>query len=139
MAAAANPFIHPLRVRWAETDPQGVVFNGHYLTYLDIAVTEYMRAADLAYPGRLEELGVDMLLVRSEVDYRSPARFDDELALRVSDAFVGNTSFTLLIDVLRGGELLAAGKLVYVTVGTAGGEPVPVPDVMRERLSTRNE
>ncbi len=139
MAITSSPFTHPLRVRWAETDPQGVVFNGHYLTYLDVAVTEFMRVAGLTYPERLEELGVDMLLVRSEVDYRGPARFDDELTLRVSDAFAGNTSFTLLIDILRGDELLAAGKLVYVTVGTADGEPVPVPGLMRDRLATRNE
>jgi acyl-CoA thioester hydrolase len=37
-------FFHPLRVRWAEVDPQSIVFNGHYLTYADVAITEYFRA-----------------------------------------------------------------------------------------------
>ena len=40
----AFSFFHPLRVRWAEVDPQSIVFNGHYLTYADVAITEYFRA-----------------------------------------------------------------------------------------------
>ena len=40
-----SAFVHPLRVRYAECDPQGVVFNGHYLAYFDIALTELWRAA----------------------------------------------------------------------------------------------
>ena len=39
-------FFHPLRVRWAEVDPQGIVFNGNYLTYADVAITEYFRALE---------------------------------------------------------------------------------------------
>lgn len=38
-------FHYPLRVRWAEVDRQGIVFNGHYLTYFDVGITEYWRAA----------------------------------------------------------------------------------------------
>ena len=43
----------PLRVRWAEVDLQGVVFNGHYLAYCDVCVTEYWRAIGMTYPGGL--------------------------------------------------------------------------------------
>lgn len=139
MAAGTTAFTFQLRVRWAETDPQGVVFNAHYLTYLDVVVTECMRAAGLAYPDRLKELGVDMFLAHSAVDYRNPARFDDELTLRVTSVTAGNTSLTWLIDVLRADEVVATGKLVYVTVDDTGRRPVPVPPVVREKLTTSDE
>ena len=45
-------FFHPLRVRWSEVDPQGIVFNPNYLAYADIALTEYMRADRLSLSGR---------------------------------------------------------------------------------------
>lgn len=48
--ASQFTFFHTLRVRWAEVDPQSIVFNGHYLTYADVAITEYFRA--LASPTR---------------------------------------------------------------------------------------
>src|SRR6185295_8930326 len=59
-----------LRVRWAEVDLQGIVFNGHYLTYFDIAVTEYWRAIGLPYPHAFEGTGVDLFAVKSTVEYR---------------------------------------------------------------------
>ena len=49
-----------LRVRWAETDMQGIVFNGHYLTYFDVAITEYWRAIGMPYPAAFAGTGVDL-------------------------------------------------------------------------------
>ena len=50
MARSDFRFSEPLRVRWAEVDAQGIVFNGHYLAYFDVGVTEYYRAIDKPYP-----------------------------------------------------------------------------------------
>ena len=50
MSRASFSFSHRLRVRWAEVDKQNIVFNGHYLTYFDVGVTEYWRAIGLPYP-----------------------------------------------------------------------------------------
>ena len=50
MAYTEFTFFHPLRVRWAEVDMQSVVFNGHYLTYFDVAITEYWRSLKLPSP-----------------------------------------------------------------------------------------
>ena len=66
-----------LRVRWAETDLQGIVFNGHYLTYFDVAITEYWRAIGLPYPAAFAGIGVDVFAVKSTVEYLAPARFDE--------------------------------------------------------------
>ena len=65
-----------LRVRWAETDLQGIVFNGHYLTYFDVAITEYWRAIGLPYPAAFAGIGVDVFAGKSTVEYLAPARYD---------------------------------------------------------------
>ena len=62
---AKEDFRHsmPLRVRWAEVDPQSIVFNAHYLTYCDICVTEYWRAVGIRYPEDvLHAHGVDIFV-----------------------------------------------------------------------------
>ena len=53
MAKQDFNFFHRLRVRWAEVDRQDIVFNGHYLTYFDLAMTEYLRAMGFPYPAGL--------------------------------------------------------------------------------------
>lgn len=70
-------FFHSLRVRWAEVDPQGIVFNGNYLTYLDVATTEYYRQLGMSYPADLLRGGGDLFAVKSTLEYRAPAHFDD--------------------------------------------------------------
>ena len=58
-------FFHALLVRWAEVDPQSIVFNGHYLTYADVSITEYFRALGVAYPGDLAQDGGDFFAIRT--------------------------------------------------------------------------
>src|SRR3954463_988436 len=73
---------HRLRVRWAEVDMQKIVFNGHYLTYIDTAIAEYWRAIGLPYPeGYVERYGQDVFLRKATVEYLGSARYDDVLAV----------------------------------------------------------
>src|SRR2546425_9552427 len=61
-----------LRVRWAEVDMQKIVFNGHYLTYIDTAIAEYWREIGLPYPhGYVERYASDVFLRKATVEYRS--------------------------------------------------------------------
>ena len=65
-------FKETVRVRFAETDAQGVVWNGNYLTYFDVAMTEYLRAMGLAYQAAVGEAH-EFVLARFEIDYKAPA------------------------------------------------------------------
>ncbi len=76
-------FFHCLRVRWSEVDPQGIVFNGNYLTYLDVATTEYYRHLGMSYPADLLRGGGDLFAVKTTLEYLAPARFDDWLDMGV--------------------------------------------------------
>src|SRR3989344_1816110 len=72
-------FHHRLRVRWAEVDAQQVVFNGHYLTYLDVASSDYWRAVGLPYPDAFKHAGGDIFVRRNTLEYHAPAPLDDLL------------------------------------------------------------
>ena len=114
------------RVYWAEVDPQWVVFNANYLTYADIAFSEYLRALGLTFPNPLQEAGTDIFAVRSEVNWRSSARFDDVLELVVRTARIGRSSFTVEVLMMRGKEVLADVRSTYANAGE--GRSVPLPE-----------
>src|SRR5690606_23203285 len=100
----AFTFCHPLRVRWAEVDPQAIVFNGHYLTYADVAITEYFRALGIQYPADLSRDGGDFFAIKTVLEYLAPARFDDLLDIGVRASRLGRSSLTFNLGIWREGE-----------------------------------
>ena len=72
-------FFDHLRVRWAEVDMQKVVFNAHYLAYLDIALMDYWRALALPYEASMLALGGEMYVKKATVEYHASAKLDDTL------------------------------------------------------------
>ena len=127
-------FLHSLRVRWAEVDPQSIVFNGHYLTYADVAITEYFRALGVAYPGDLTQDGGDFFAIRTLLEYRAPARFDDQLQIGIRSARLGRSSLTFALGIWRDGELLTSGEIVYVHADGATRSSAPLPHWLREKI-----
>jgi acyl-CoA thioester hydrolase len=130
----AAPFVHELRVRYGECDPQGIVFNANYLLYFDVAFTELWRAAI----GPWQEMvarGVDAVVAEANLRFRAPARYDDELALAARVTRLGRSAITTEIDVMRGSELLVAGRLRHVCVATDTWRKTDVPDWVRSGLS----
>jgi acyl-CoA thioester hydrolase len=79
MAREDFSFVHTLRVRWSEVDMQGIVFNGNYLNYFDVAFTEYWRATGLPDVIAQSEAGLELFARKSVVEYHAPSRFDDLL------------------------------------------------------------
>ncbi|MFN3579189.1 MAG: acyl-CoA thioesterase [Pseudomonas sp.] len=127
-------FSHPLRVRWAEADMQGIVFNGHYLTFADVGITEYFRAMGQTYSGETGANGSDFFAVKTLLEYRSPARFDDMLDVHVRISRLGNSSMQFLIGIYRDGELLVNGEIVYVHADQASRRPSPIPQAFRDAV-----
>ena len=125
---------HRLRVRWAEVDQQNIVFNGHYLTYFDVAVTEYWRAIGLPYPETIAGTGADLYTVKSTVEYHRSARYDDWLDLFIRCARLGRSSLTFLLEIWRGDEHLVSGELIYVNASPQTRRSAPVPDRLREAI-----
>jgi len=127
-------FVHPLRVRYHECDPQGIVFNANHFAYFDVVLTELWRAAFGSY-GAMVASGIDVQVVDASASFHAPARFDDELDLAMTVARLGTTSITSEFEERRAGELLVSGRLVHVCVDAATHEKRPIPGDMRERLA----
>ena len=123
--------VHALRVRYAECDPQGIVFNSRYLEYFDIAMTELWREAIGPYDEATAAADVELVVAEAGIRYRDSLRFDDEFELRASVTRLGTTSMTTAIDVLRDGAVVAEGELRHVFLARAGGRPTAVPEPFR--------
>jgi acyl-CoA thioester hydrolase len=131
---------HRLRVRWVEVDMQKVVFNGHYLTYIDSATADYWRAIGLAYPeGYVDRYGNDLFLRKAAVDYLGSAHYEDELAVHCRVAKLGRSSMTFAFEIWReqpapSGAPLIAAELVYVNADPKTMKAAPLPEDLRARV-----
>jgi acyl-CoA thioester hydrolase len=129
-----EPFRHRLRVRYAETDAQGVVFNAHYLAYFDTNINELLRTALGSYQTMLDR-GVDIVVAEAQVRFRAPARFEDELTLEIAVTRLGTTGITTEHRISLDGQLVAEGLLRHVMVDRQTMEKTPIPDWLREALA----
>ena len=127
-------FFHRLRVRWAEVDMQKIVFNAHYLMYVDTAISDYWRALALPYEEAMHQLGGDLYVKKSSLEYHASARFDDQLEVGMRCSRIGNSSMTFEAGIFRGEELLISAELVYVFADPATQTSRPVPEALRQCL-----
>lgn len=129
-----QPFRFLLRVRYAECDAQGIVFNARWGEYVDVAATEYTRALLGSVDPAVT--GVDWRLVKQTTEWRSPGRYDDVVELGVRTLRVGTTSFTLATEARRRADatLLVTCETVYVVVDVARGIKKPIPEGVRAAL-----
>lgn len=109
-------FSYSWRVRFAEVDSQGVVFNAHYLTYLDTALTEYMRYLGLDVSMNHSPKQYDFQLIKTTLEFKAPAKFDDELTVTIRTHKIGNSSIVFEANIFKKQtqELLVVGELVWV-------------------------
>ena len=131
--ARPEPFIFPVDVRYLEVDTQGAVFNMWYLAYFDDAMTAFLAEGGLPY-GEMLDTGVDVQVVHTEIDWFGPLGYGDPAAVEVGVAHIGRTSFTLRFDVMSEARAVAAGRTVYVAVGTDGSGKVEIPPALRAAL-----
>jgi acyl-CoA thioester hydrolase len=127
-----------LRVRWAEVDMQKIVFNGHYLTYIDTAIAEYWRDIGLPYPeGYVERYANDVYLRKATLEYLGSARYDDVLTICCRVAKLGRSSMTFAFEIYRAAaeSPLVTAELVYVNADPATMKPAPLPEELRERIT----
>jgi YbgC/YbaW family acyl-CoA thioester hydrolase len=127
-------FFHRLRVRWAEVDMQKIVFNAHYLMYVDTAVSGYWRALALPYEEALRELGGDLYVKKATVEFNASARIDDRLDVGLKCGRIGNSSMAFAAAIFRGDELLITCEVIYVFADPASQTSRPIPARLRDIL-----
>ena len=132
-------FHFPFRVRYSEVDAQAVVFNAHYLTYFDTAITEYFRALGYDYLGEVARTGIDFHTVKSVVEYKAPIRFDEDIDVCVRVARIGRSSINLALAIFAKGseDLRATGEIVWVATDQKTHRSVAVTEDMRALVASR--
>jgi len=128
-------FTHRLEVRFRDCDLHGHVNHAVYLTYLEEARFGLWRKLWGMDQNARPAQTPDVILARAEVDYRIPARFGDDLEVRIFLARVGRTSFTYTYEVVdAAGRIVAAATTVQVMYDYKTARPVPIPDDVRAML-----
>jgi YbgC/YbaW family acyl-CoA thioester hydrolase len=118
------------RVRWAEVDLQKIVFNAHYLTYVDNAMAAYWRHLAVPYEATMAMLGGDVFLKTTTVTYHAPARYDDVLDVGLRCVKTGRSSMHFEAGIWRNGELLTDVQLVYVYADPTTNASRPLPETL---------
>ena len=133
MAKAGFRFNTVVRVRWMECDAQGIVFNGAYLGYLEVAQAEYFRNLGFSIYRIAQRGYFDSAVVKTTLEFKAPARVDDVLELHTRVARIGNTSLALEVEIYRqdSDQLLSSIEAIYVGFHADTLQTRPVPDAIR--------
>jgi acyl-CoA thioester hydrolase len=128
-------FSTEVRVRFAETDAQGVVHNAVYLVWFELARVEYLERFAGGYPA-LRAQGIEAFVIEAHVRYGAPARFDDRLTLhaRCVDLRGARFRFEYLVD--RDAERVADGWTAHACVDARTHRPTRVPRELAQAIAT---
>jgi acyl-CoA thioester hydrolase len=125
-----------VRVRYSETDQMGVVYHGNYAQYFEMGRVEWLRNIGISYKW-MEETGIMLPVVSLTMNYKKPARYDDELT--VTTIFKNQTSVKIEFEYEihnANQDLLTTGSSVLVFVDMKSGRPMLPPDYIIEKLKT---
>jgi acyl-CoA thioester hydrolase len=138
LAKSDFSFAWPFRVRYSEVDGQKIVFNAHYLTYFDTAVTEYFRALPYDYMGQIDRTGEDFHTVRALVEFKRSIKFDENIEVHVRTSRIGRSSLTFLLEIHPKGadDIRATGEVVWVNVNAATSNAVPLQEELVAKISS---
>ena len=135
----SEPFIHPVRVYWEDTDAGGVVYHARYLAFLERARSEWMRALGRGQDAMRRghdghEHGLVFAVRAMQVDFRLPARLDDALAVSVALRECRRASLVIVQEVRRDGELLLDATVRIASLDAAGFKPRAIPVELHDQL-----
>lgn len=123
-----------VRVRYAETDAQGVVYYANLFVWFEVGRMTYMRERGWSY-AEMERDGIGFMVIEATCRYHAPAHFDDQIIVRTWVDEVRQRSFGFAYEVLNQvtGQCLATGRTVQVFVDEEG-KPVAIPAQVRRLL-----
>lgn len=130
-------FSTDLRVRFSETDAQGVVHNAVYLVWFEIARIDYLGRFPGGYKGLVADHGVNVTTTESYVRYRAGCRFDDELRVwtRVTDLRGARFRFEYAIErVSEPDGVVAEGWTAHACVDAHTLRPTRMPEWLGQTL-----
>jgi acyl-CoA thioester hydrolase len=131
-------FSTPIRVRFAETDAQGIAHNANYPVWFEVARVAYLEEYAGGYQ-RLRDLGLEAVVLETHVRYLQPTRFDDRLCVHARCGDVRGARFRYEYAIERAGELVADGWTAHATVDSVTFRPTRIPDWLRDAISAAED
>jgi len=130
-------FVYSTRVRYADIDFQGIMFNAAYLTYFDTAITEFFRARKFDTHAHSIAANAHLHVVKALVEYKQPITHDAVIDILVRLARIGRSSLTFSLEIHPAGEesLCTSGEIVYVHTDRKTRRSVPIGHELRSLLS----
>jgi acyl-CoA thioester hydrolase len=119
-------FSAAVRVRFAETDAQGIAHNSNYLVWFEVARVDHLEQFAGGYQ-RLRDLGIEALVLETHVRYLQPAKFDDRLLVHARCVDVKGARFRYEYAIERNGVVIADGWTAHATVDAGSLRPTRVP------------
>jgi acyl-CoA thioester hydrolase len=123
-----------VKVRFAETDAQGIAHNSNYFVWFEVARVEYLERYAGGYQ-RLRDLGVEAVVLETHVRYLQPARFDDRLTVHARCLDVKGARFRYDYAIERDGVVIADGWTSHATVDAGTMLPTRVPAWLQEAIA----
>ena len=127
-------FSTEVKVRFAETDAQGIAHHAVYLVWFEVARIEYLARFRGGYPT-LQAEGIEALTLEANVSFRAPARFDDRLVISARCSDVRGARFRFDYCVERDGELIADGWTGHACADARSLTPTRVPRWLTEEIA----
>lgn len=136
MAKRDFKFTYPFRIRYSEIDGQSIVYNSHYLTFFDTAITEYLEAIGYDYTNVVSRTGYDFHTVRNVIEYHKVVSYREDIAVGVRISRLGNTSVTFALEIhpAAGDDLRTSGEVVWVHTHQETGKTAPLPQDLLEAV-----
>ena len=120
-----------IRPRYCECDPMGVAHHATFPIWFEMGRTELLRETGVSY-RELEEEGIFLAVVRMDVRYKSPARYDDQLILETRLASLGRVKIEHEYSLTRDDVVIATGRTTLACLGPDGAARA-LPDVLARR------
>ena len=130
------------RVYWEDTDGGGIVYYANYLRFLERARTEWLRARGHSQQQLVRERGIVFAVVSLAVDYRAPARLDDELQITCEPQPEGAASLRFAQRIYRAApaagepQLLLEANVRVACVDAHTMRPQRLPQFLTDALAT---
>ena len=123
-----------IRVRYAETDKMGVVYHANYFVWFEIGRCELLRAVGRSYRD-METSGIGLPVIEAHCEYKSPARYDDELVVTTKGTLLSPARIEFEYEISRPSDatINAVGRTVHAAIDLTG-RPCRLPDYVREML-----
>jgi acyl-CoA thioester hydrolase len=123
-----------VRVRYAETDKMGVVYHANYFVWFEIGRCELLRAVGRSYRD-MEVSGIGLPVIEAHCEYKSPARYDDELVVKTRGRMLSPARVEFEYEIRRASDATvnAIGRTVHAAVDS-NGRPCRLPVDIRELL-----